>query len=110
MPTANLGEFELLVLLACLRLGDDEAYAVSIADEIAARTGRNLQRAAVYVTLRRLESKELISTHLGDPRPERGGKARRLVHVERAGRAAVREARRNFQRMWIGLGSRLETP
>jgi PadR family transcriptional regulator PadR len=110
VPTANLGEFELLVLLACLRLGDDEAYAVSIADEIEARTGRHLQRAAVYITLRRLESKGLISTHLGDPRPERGGKARRLVHVERAGRAAVREARRNFQRMWVGLGTRLETP
>ena len=110
MPATNLGEFELLVLLACLRLGDDEAYAVSIADEISARTGRNLQRAAVYVTLRRLEDKELISTRLGDPRPERGGKARRLVHVERAGRAAVREARRNFQRMWAGLGTRLETP
>jgi PadR family transcriptional regulator PadR len=103
-------EFELLVLLACLRLGDDEAYAVSIADEIEARTGRHLQRAAVYVTLRRLESKGLISTHLGDPRPERGGKARRLVHVERAGRTAVGEARRNFQRMWGGLGTRLETP
>jgi PadR family transcriptional regulator PadR len=110
MPAASLGEFELLVLLACLRLGDDEAYAVSIADEIEARTGRSLQRAAVYVTLRRLESKELISTHLGDSRPERGGKARRLVHVERAGRAAVREARRNFQRMWVGLGTRLEAP
>jgi PadR family transcriptional regulator PadR len=110
MPTVNLGEFELLVLLACLRLGDDEAYAVSIADEISARTGRHLQRAAVYVTLQRLESKELISTRLGDPRPERGGKARRLVHVERAGRAAVRDARRNFERMWVGLGNRLETP
>ena len=72
MPAANLGEFELLVLLACLRLGDDEAYAVSITDEITARTGRSLQRAAVYVTLRRLEEKGLISTHLGEPRPERG--------------------------------------
>ena len=110
MPKANLGEFELLVLLACLRLGDDEAYAVSIADEIAARTGRSLQRAAVYITLRRLEDKELISTHLGEPRPERGGKARRLVRVERAGRAAAREAVRNFQRMWVGLGTRLEAP
>lgn len=110
MPAVNLGEFELLVLLACMRLGDDEAYAVSIADEIAARTGRNLQRAAVYITLRRLESKALISTRLGDPRPERGGKARRLVHVEAAGRAAAREARRNFERMWVGLGTRLETP
>jgi PadR family transcriptional regulator, regulatory protein PadR len=108
MATGNLGEFELLVLLACLRLGDDDAYAVSIVDEISARTGRALHRAAVYVTLQRLEKKRLISTHLGDPRPERGGKARRLVHVESAGRAAVRESRRAFQRMWVGLGAHLE--
>jgi PadR family transcriptional regulator, regulatory protein PadR len=109
METATLGEFELLVLLACLRLGDDEAYAVAITDEISARTGRTLQRAAVYVTLQRLEKKGLVSTRLGEPRPERGGKARRLVHVERAGRAAVRDARQAFQRMWVGLGTLLET-
>lgn len=108
MVSTNLGEFELLVLLACLRLGDEEAYAVSIADDISCRTGRSLQRAAVYVTLQRLEKKGLISTRLGDPRPERGGKARRLVHVERAGRAAAREAREAFQRMWSGLTARLE--
>ena len=107
MPV-TLGEFELLVLLACLRLGDDDAYAVSIADEIAARTGRSIQRAAVYVTLQRLEKKRLVSTRLGDPRAERGGKARRLVHVERAGREAVRTTRESLQRMWLGLGAQLE--
>lgn len=106
MATAILGEFELLVLLACLRLGDDEAYAVSIVDEIRSRTGRTLHRAAVYVTLQRLETKGLISTRLGEPRPERGGKARRLAHVEPAGCAAVRESRQAFQRMWVGLGPR----
>ncbi len=107
MPV-TLGEFELLVLLACLRLGDNDAYAVGIADEIEARTGRSLQRAAVYVTLQRLEKKGLITTRLGDPRPERGGKARRLVHVEDVGREAVRDARHALQRMWGGLGAQLE--
>ena len=106
--SVTLGEFELLVLLACLRLGDKEAYAVGIADDIAARTGRSMQRAAVYVTLQRLEKKGLITTHLGDPRPERGGKARRLVYVEQAGREAVRDARQALQRMWGGLGAQLE--
>lgn len=109
MGEMNLGEFELLVLLACVRLGEDEAYAVSIADEISARTGRALQRASVYVTLQRLEKKGLITTRLGDPRPERGGKARRLVRVESAGRAAARDARQAFQNMWTGLGARLES-
>jgi DNA-binding PadR family transcriptional regulator len=103
----NLGEFELLVLLACVRLGAAGAYAVSIVDEIHERTGRDLHRAAVYVTLQRLEKKGLVSTGLGDPRPERGGKARRLVRVEPAGLAAVRESRQSLQRMWGGLGSQL---
>jgi PadR family transcriptional regulator, regulatory protein PadR len=85
-----LAEFELLVLLAALRLGPDGAYTVSIADHIQQRTGRSVRRANVYTTLQRLEAKRLISTHLGDPRPERGGKARRLVSVRPAGMAAVR--------------------
>jgi PadR family transcriptional regulator, regulatory protein PadR len=85
-----LAEFELLVLLAALRLGPDGAYTVSIADHIQQRTGRSVRRANVYTTLQRLEAKRLISTHLGDPRPERGGKARRLVSVRPSGMAAVR--------------------
>lgn len=107
MSKDTLGEFELLVLLASLRLGD-EAYPVSIVDEIHQRTGRSLHRAAVYVTLQRLEAKGLIATHLGPPSPERGGKARRMVRVERAGRDAVRHAQRALQRMWTGLGRELE--
>jgi PadR family transcriptional regulator, regulatory protein PadR len=87
-----LAEFELLVLLAALRLGTDEAYTVSIADHIQQRTGRPVRRANVYTTLQRLEAKQLVSTRLGEPRPERGGKARRLVTVTPAGLGAVRAA------------------
>lgn len=108
MGKDNLGEFELLVLLASIRLGDEEAYAVSIVDEILARTGRLIHRAAVYVTLQRLEKKGLISTYLGAPVAERGGKARRHVRVEAAGTEAVRLSRQALQSMWTGLGPRLE--
>ena len=86
----SLAEFELLVLLAALRLGPEEAYTVSIADHIARRTGRSVRRANVYTTLQRLEAKRLVATHLGEPRPERGGKPRRLVSVRPSGLAAVR--------------------
>jgi PadR family transcriptional regulator PadR len=86
----SLAEFELLVLLAALRLGADEAYTVSIADDIERRTGRTVRRANVYTTLQRLEAKRLLTTRLGDARPERGGKPRRLVSVRPAGVAAVR--------------------
>lgn len=107
MGKDTLGEFELLVLLACVRLGDDEAYAVSIVDEIRERTGRDLHRAAVYITLQRLEKKGLVSTRLGQPLAERGGKARRTVRVEAAGKEAVRLSQLALQRMWVGLGPRL---
>lgn len=86
----SLAEFELLVLLAALRLGKDGAYTVSIAEQIALKTGRSVRRANVYTTLQRLEAKRLIATRLGDPRHERGGKPRRLVTVLPAGVAAVR--------------------
>ena len=100
----SLAEFELLVLLAALRLGPDEAYPVSIADHIQQRTGRSVRRANVYTTLQRLEAKRLVTTRLGDARPERGGKPRRLVAVRPAGVAAVRATAGAIQAMVGELG------
>lgn len=77
-------------MLATLRLGPDEAYTVSIAADIAARTGRSVRRANVFTTLQRLEAKGLVSTRLSEPRAERGARPRRLVSVEADGLAAVR--------------------
>jgi DNA-binding PadR family transcriptional regulator len=94
-----LAEFELLVLLAALRLGADEAYTVSIADYIQQRTGRPVRRANVYTTLQRLEAKRLVTTRLGEPRAERGGKPRRLVVVRPPGVAAVRATTGAIQAM-----------
>ena len=99
MPQDALGEFELLVMLAALRLGADDAYTGSIAEDIRARTGRGARRANVYTTLQRLEVKGLVSTELGKPRPERGGKPRRLVTVEPAGLEALRATTSALQAM-----------
>lgn len=104
MSSESLAEFELLVMLASLRLGPNEAYTVSIADDIARRTGRAVRRANVYTTLQRLEAKGLVSTHLGDPRPERGGRARRLVVVKATGVTAVRVTTAAIMAMAGGLG------
>ena len=101
---SSLAEFELLVLLAALRLGPDEAYTVSIADDIQQRTGRSVRRANVYTTLQRLEAKRLVTTRLGEPRPERGGKPRLLVTVRPAGVTAVRATTGAIQAMVGGLG------
>lgn len=108
MGKESLGEFELMVLLAALRLGEEEAHALAIADDIAERTGRAVRRSAVYVTLQRLEDKGHIETWLGESRAERGGKARRHVRVLPQGAVAVHESRAALERMWVGIDTRPE--
>src|SRR6478609_4319744 len=75
-----LGELEQIVLLAVLRLGD-EAYATPILSEIEAQAGRRVARGALYTALDRLESKGCLRSRVGDPLPERGGRARRYFTV-----------------------------
>ena len=102
MTHHGLGEFEQMVLLAIVHLRGD-AYGIPIVEEIERRTGRNVARAAVYITLRRLEEKGFVSSWMSDPTPERGGKARRCVKIEVQGVKALREARTVAERMWQGL-------
>ncbi len=104
MALRALAGFELLVLLAALRLGPDEAYTVSIADDIEDKTGRSVRHANVYTTIRRLEAKGLLSTALGGPRPERGGTSRRLVTLTSEGRVALRATTEGIQAMVGELG------
>ena len=98
----GLGEFEQMVLLAILHV-KGEAYGVPIVEEIEGRTGRTISRAAVYVTLRRLEKRGLVISWMSEPTGERGGKARRCVRVEPEGVELVRESRRTMERMWDDL-------
>lgn len=96
-----LGELEQLVLLAVVRLEDD-AYAVSIRDEIERRTGIALGRSSIYVTLDRLDRKGYLTSKLGAPTPERGGKAKRSFAITGSGRRALAVAERAIDRMRIG--------
>jgi PadR family transcriptional regulator PadR len=97
-----LGEFEHLVLLAVLRLGD-EAYAVPIRGEIEERAGRAVARGALYTTLDRLEQKALLRSRLGEALAERGGRPRRYYTVTPGGRAALRAAREAIDRLSAGV-------
>lgn len=98
----GLGEFEQMVLLAILHVRG-ETYGVPIVEEIERRTGRTVSRAAVYVTLRRLEKRGLITSWMSEPTGERGGKARRCVRVEPEGLVLLREARKTMESMWADL-------
>jgi len=106
MTREALGEFEHIVLLAILHLGDG-VYGVPIVDEIQRRTGRTVASAAVYVTLRRLEQKGLLTSWMSDSTPERGGKSRRCVKVTGAGLESLRESRKVLDSMWKGLDPKL---
>src|SRR5215213_4335002 len=101
MTHQGLGEFEQMVLLAIAHL-HGEAYGIPIVEEIERRTGRSVARAAVYVTLRRLEDKGYVSSWMSGPTPERG-KPRRYVKLTADGARALREARQSAERMWQGL-------
>jgi len=102
MPVQLLGEFEQMVLLAIVRLEGD-VYGVPITEEIERCTGRSVSPAAVYVTLRRLEEKGLVTSWMSEALPERGGKPRRCVRVRAAGLQALREARERMDALWHGL-------
>lgn len=98
----SLGELEQLILLACLRLGP-EAYTVSVVDELSARAHRDVTHATVYVALRRLEEKGLVTSVLGDSTPDRGGRPRRLFRVQPQAMAVLEGARDALLNMWDGL-------
>jgi len=101
-PAASLGEFEQLVLLAILRLGD-KAYGVSIRSEIAACASREVAPGALYTTLDRLEDKGMVRSRFGDATPQRGGRARRYFVLTRKGHAALVSAQQAYQRLMDGL-------
>jgi DNA-binding PadR family transcriptional regulator len=104
-----LGEFEHLVLLGILRLGDD-AYAVPIRHEIETHTGRSVARGALYTTLDRLEAKGLVRSRMGDADATRGGRPRRYFTVTPLGTAAARAARAAIDRLSSGLDWSIAEP
>jgi DNA-binding PadR family transcriptional regulator len=87
------GPFEELVLLAVMALRDN-AYGVTIRDEVEERTGRKSSYGAIYATLDRLERKGFLSSRRGDPTPERGGKAKKFFAIEGAGISALENLER----------------
>src|SRR6476646_2011585 len=97
-----LGGFELQVLLAVMRLGED-AYGVPISDTIEEASGREIAAGSIYITLDRLESKGLVTSRLGESTPERGGRAKTYYQITGKGVRAVRAAQRTLVKLWSGV-------
>jgi DNA-binding PadR family transcriptional regulator len=103
----HLGEFEQMVMLAILHVGDG-AYGLAIRQELEQRTGREVSHGAAYVTLERLVKKGLVETWMGEPTPQRGGRSKRHFSVTPAGVEALRESHRAMQSLRSGLEEILE--
>ncbi|UCG88847.1 MAG: PadR family transcriptional regulator [Gemmatimonadota bacterium] len=97
-----LGEFELVVLLALARL-DEAAYGMSIYDEIVATTGREVSIQAVYVTLNRLEKKGYVTSKVGGPAEDRGGRSRKYYTILPSGLSALTLSRTMYDSLWAGV-------
>ena len=102
MATDSLGEFEQVVLLAILRVGE-AAYGVSIREEITACTEREPSPGALYTTLDRLEERGFVTSRFGDPTPQRGGRAKRFFQVTTKGTGALARVQRGYQRLLQGI-------
>jgi DNA-binding PadR family transcriptional regulator len=106
MPRGELlGSLEHIVLLALVRLRSN-AYGMTVRREIEKRTGRNISIGAVYTTLERLEAKGYVSSSLGEPTAERGGRAKRLFQIEAEGEKVLRSSQEAIRKMTLGLKSR----
>jgi PadR family transcriptional regulator len=104
----TLGDFEQLILLALVRLGDD-AYGVSIRTEIERRTGRAVSAGALYTALDRMETRGFVMSRLGEPTPQRGGKRKRMYTLQPAGERAVARVYESLRLMASGMSARLRT-
>lgn len=103
MPRSEfLGGFELLVLLALVRL-DEDAYGVPIARMIEESSGRAVALGSVYITLDRLERKGLVTSKLGEPTAERGGRAKTYFRITAKGLRDVHQAQRTLVELWRGV-------
>ena len=97
-----LGQFELMVLLAILQSGEG-AYGVPIARQIEETTKKEVALGSIYAALERLEEKGLVTSSMGDPTPERGGRAKRYFRVTGKGVREARTAQRTLTKLWKGL-------
>ncbi|MEO8034911.1 MAG: helix-turn-helix transcriptional regulator [Acidobacteriota bacterium] len=92
-------EFERAVLLSLIRLGDN-AYGVTIRAELEKLLGRSVSFGAVYTTLDRLEGKGFAASSLGDPTPQRGGRAKKFFRITREGSKALEQAKAASRAIW----------
>ena len=107
MSQDYLGEFEQMVLLTIMRLGDG-AYGLAIRGELDTVAGRMPSSGSLYTTLDRMEKKGLLESSAGESTRERGGRPRRYVRITPAGQASLARSRSTLMALWNGLEGALD--
>lgn len=102
-----LGEFEHQVMLAILRLGG-EAYSVTVVVELEQRIGRDVAQAAVYIAMKRLEKRGLLTSRMDDHAVGETGRVRRYFKLTPEGMLKLREARETLVSLWEGVTARID--
>ncbi|MEO6285619.1 MAG: PadR family transcriptional regulator [Dyadobacter sp.] len=102
MKRTFLGEFEEVVLLTVAILGE-EAYGVTVTQELEQKTGRSVGFSTVHTTLQRMEEKGLLSSKMGGATAERGGRRKRFFTVTAFGRKALTEVKQVREELWNAL-------
>ena len=98
-----LGELEMVLLLTVARLEGREAHGMAIRREIEVRTGQDVAIGSVYSALDRLQRKGFVSSELGAPTPERGGRAKRHYRLRQRGVSALTRCHEVYANLWDGL-------
>jgi PadR family transcriptional regulator, regulatory protein PadR len=102
MTRRLLTDFEIMILLAVLRMEND-AYGVTIAREIEDKAGRTVQLPAIYAALDRLEKQGLVRSWIGEATPQRGGRAKKHFALTPAGLGSVQDTRDALTALWSQL-------
>ena len=97
-----LSRAEEIILVAILKL-QDNAYGISIREEIRTMTGSRWSFASIYGPLNKLTRKHYVVKMMGEPTPERGGRSKCLYEMTPAGKAALRQIRRVQDTVWDGV-------
>ena len=100
MKETRLGEFEEVIMLLVGILGEENSYALKIAEEFKSQTGRGVSIGAVHSTLTRLEDKGFLNSEMGKPTAERGGRRKRIYKITAYGKKVLTEARDFKMALW----------
>ena len=104
MGKSSLGEFEEVVLLTVAVLYEN-AYGISIKEDIEKRLARKVSVGAMRTALSRLEKKGFLRSEFGDTTPERGGKRKRFYKVTPHGKKALEQVMETRKKLWQAIPS-----